>query len=418
MLGQVAVSRRAPGRVAVVLPGDLLKLHWRVCSMIRGATEFGASLYLVVLLALGVCSLASLEPRLRRLLYWMCFFGLTAMLALRYGQGTDWFAYNYLYSLAPNTIDFGANYYSADVHAEWGWKLINNVLKSSGASFTVLTVSLSLIEMVCLHRSIRLFGKKTPLTLLISYPTIYLTYFFSALRQGVVLAVFLGIMLPLYKERKPLYVLVALLLCQIHAVSIILLLPLLFDRVSDKSLGVFLAASFIIGTTSFLWLESFVRLIGLSYSFVHPSPLAFLYRMSMSLVVFFLYQAKRTRAVSGEDGDRDVRLLLRFYVLGLVIYLAFLSNSLMASRLAIMFMAVEIALIPKLMPDSLSPQVVVLSLLVVAMTATMTTKNIDSYISQGGYYPFVHIETYPYVTIFNQSDIYFYRSDRYIAFIQ
>lgn len=66
--------------------------------------------------------------RFERVAFAMSFTVLLLFLALRYGQGTDWLAYNYIFQGAPSEIDFESVFYTEAYHSEIGWKLLNNIV--------------------------------------------------------------------------------------------------------------------------------------------------------------------------------------------------------------------------------------------------------------------------------------------------
>ena len=141
----------------------------------------------------------------------------TLLLCLRYGQGTDYLAYDGIYQkIATGKENL--------VHGEVGWVLLNAICYKAGISFVQMEALLSLLEMACLHRCIRRFSPMLCLSFLLFLPTFWFTYYCSSLRQAVVLAVFLGFGLELLlKRRYILYCLVTLFLMTFHIMAVALL---------------------------------------------------------------------------------------------------------------------------------------------------------------------------------------------------
>ena len=81
------------------------------------------SIYHPIFLAvLAAAFVETLRDKTPKWLLWGVFSLLTAMLCLRYGQGSDYFSYGHIYYELPT------NYFAAlearEIHGEWGWKLL------------------------------------------------------------------------------------------------------------------------------------------------------------------------------------------------------------------------------------------------------------------------------------------------------
>lgn len=371
------------------------------------------SLYLVIGITAALLAVIGSNKKLEKSAYAVSFMVLLIFLALRFGQGTDWLSYNYIYSYAPSIIDFGSVFYSDAIHSELGWKLLNNVAKVCGIDFFGFSVIISVLEMVLLARFVNRFSPNRALSLFVAFPVVYLTYFFSAFRQGVVIALFLGVMLDLLiQNRSKLYCVLAILAMTIHSLSIVLFIPLLIRKVQFKTLGTILAVCLICGMVLIPVMPALVSAAGLSYSNNNVSMVAVLYRAVMAFIIYLMYSSGSAKQKSDE-----VDLMAKTYIAGLSVYCILMGNDLVASRLASPLMAVEIALIPALMKRGNSRMVMPLMMAILVMISVMTIKNIDSYIDQGFYYSSVTPLTYPYINYFNQEDIYLYTANPYLAYL-
>ncbi|WP_165056706.1 MULTISPECIES: EpsG family protein [unclassified Adlercreutzia] len=367
---------------------------------------------MVLLAALGASSKWS------NICFAISFLVLTLFLTLRFGQGTDWLSYNYIFACAPDVVDFGSYFYTKGVHAELGWKVLNNIWKALGFGYVELSVALSLVDMALLGRFVRRYSPNGSLSLLLAFPVVYLVYFFSVMRQGLVIAVFLGIMIDLLREGRAVrYCLLIALLCSIHSIAIVLAVPLIATRLSFRSLSGVLGVSVVFGVAVAPFLGAILPTALATYSGGTFSPVAVLYRVVMASLIYMMHFSVKNSAEK-KDGSDAPSLLLKVYIVGLALYSICMGNDLIASRLAAPLLALEIAIIPILASQGASKLVMPLMLSVLLMVGVMTVKNISSFVDQGPYYSYVTVWNYPYITIFNQSDIYLYCNNRYLPYLR
>ena len=144
--------------------------------------------------------------------FWLCFLLLAGMLALRYGQGTDFFAYQfYYYEMSDTVFDFPL----PDVHGEIGYQFLTNAFRLLHLPYEAFIFFLSVLQMGFLLAFFKHYHIDCVLALLLAMPTLYMTYFVSGLRQGVVLAAFLGVLFPLLEKKRYLAYLAGTLLCML-----------------------------------------------------------------------------------------------------------------------------------------------------------------------------------------------------------
>lgn len=373
--------------------------------------------YLIILSLIAFAVLPSSEKRFDGVLYRVCFALLTLFLVFRFGQGTDWLGYNYIYSMAPSgSFDFADYFYSEEVHSEIGWKLINNLFKVLGFDFFWLVAFVSLLEMCLLNKFITRYSANCTMSLLLFFPIVYLTYFFSTLRQGIVIAVFLGLMVEWLDDGKvKRYVLATVALLAVHMMAIILILPLFVTRLSNKSLSTLLAGAAAVGFAGVFALNKLIAILGLTWGDNGISLVALAYRLIMAALVFFLYWGAR-----GDLDDEDAKradVLMKIYVCGIVVYLCFMGNAGYSSRFAAPFLAMELVLIPMFSNTANARRQILLVFFAITMVFVMTAKNLGSYLDQGYYPADLEFWEYPYVSVFNQEDIIRYSDSPYIAFL-
>ena len=383
-------------------------------------------MYIVVLFLIIIGTIVELFLKKNiKLYFYFVITILSLMLLFRYGQGQDYFGYKYLFYVTPSSFARTLAVYQ-NYHGEIGWFILMTIFKMLGLKFMHLIFFSSSLTLIILYRAIR----KTPyrfLALLILYPTYYLTYCFSAIRQGIVLAVFLGVLLPLIVEnkRKTIYYVICILLCTVHKTAVILFaLPLvlhLIKKLKKKEL-------YLISLICILLVNVFI-LINNSYHFVNISDyleinislLAILNRIIYFVIISILHSKNMYKENKMEN------ILYYLYSFGFVIYISTMSLAILSQRLTMPLKSIEILLIPieiKLfMEDNkknslllvnkieISKQTfyTIISLFLISIPIIETVKNMNSYIEQGDYYPDINILSYPYISYFNQNDIYKYR---------
>lgn len=333
----------------------------------------------------------------------------TLLLCLRYGQGTDYLAYDGIYQMiATGKEDL--------VHGEVGWVLLNAICYKAGISFVQMEALLSLLEMVCLHRCIRSFSPMLCLSFLLFLPTFWFTYYCSALRQAVVLAVFLGFGLELLlKRRYILYCLVTLFLMTFHIMAVALLvLPFaveMFPRSRRGCIvvfGLFVLACFV----SWMMLICFPQISyytkdGVTFSFKALAMRLLL----LGLIVALFMRLSKTKKESRQSVDS----FFVIYLVGIALYLMLFPSAIISQRLTACFKAVEVILIPILLVSvfakkqndiskKLKGQVLaIIGVLCVLMSAEMF-KNVNAEMNRSRYWGNSVLE-YPYVSVFNKSSL-------------
>lgn len=374
--------------------------------------------YILVYVVVALLTVLSLvNKRYVNVCFAFTFIILTVFLCLRYGQGTDFPAYELVYELAPSKLKLHSGIYSSNtVSVEYGWWILNNVFKSLGFSFSGFIFVLSLVEMVLIERFVRKVGyaRYKVLILLLAYPTVYFTYMFSALRQGLVVSIFLGIMLPWFINKKyARYLLMLALVFFFHKASIILILLLFVDFVSIKQLKYLLIPSFGVGLVSSRVFAPILVQLGKSnyVESVGISPFALLERIVMLGIILYLYE----KYSEHKNGNENIALdkILKFYLLGICVYFVLVLFPLVASRLCIFFKLFDIWLIPQMLPSAVKKRRVEVLAILFAITCLMTYKNIETAIIEGNYFSDVKTVKFPYVTVYNKEDVRAYRDSKY-----
>ena len=358
--------------------------------------------YLILFFLLFFLSfLCEMSKELERISFPILVLILFFFLAFRYGQGTDFFGYYVHFSSIKTFSDAIEN--PLHIHSEVGMRLLYWLFND----YLTMNFFVAAFSMMMLFIALRKFQFNRVFSLLIFFPTCYLTYFFSGIRQGIALAIFLGVLLNYLIEGKykHYFVFVGIAVC-FHLSSIIfLIIPfwLKFDLEQIKKMMIY---SIILGILILLFcLGGFFPIIyRFNFSLSGITILSYLERIISLFIILKLADLNHDY----DKQDMFLQTLLKLYLLGTCIYFTFgVLNS--VSRISIYFKALECILVPYLIWKSdkkTNIYAYIFSLIVIVMTI----KNIGSYISQGMYYPGVTIWNYPYVTVFDSYDeIYMYR---------
>lgn len=328
----------------------------------------------------------------KHILFNVAFVLLTLMICLRYGQGTDYFGY--------------LNVFLRHEHGEIGYTLLQSLFSYFNLPFELMIAIISLFQMVCIYRAIMHQSPYKLFSLLLLYPTIYLTYFFSAIRQGIVIAFFLGFMIEWLMDNKWIkYILACLILALFHS-SALVLLPLIIVKKLRKQwlfAGLICAAAFgvFVLFAPAEWF-SFIKIGAVQYHIkqIELSPLGIAERTVMLGIITILYR-RRMKDVQEKDQEK-ITLLYKIYFVSYIIAIAFFPWQLLSSRLGAAMKAVEIILIPMFAHKDVSLKKCIVAVMIL-YTFVMTSKNIYSYINQNNYEGY-NIITYPYYSLWDKEE--------------
>lgn len=356
-------------------------------------------IYLIIFMTVTIIALFSLRYKIRNKTINILLLALTLMLMLRYGQGSDYFSYQYLVKYYRSPLEAIANVYG--LHGEIGFRILGSLF---GENYKLFIAVVSLYEMYMFRRFLILHCKNKAFSVFLFFPTIFLTYYFSAIRQGIVIATFIGIGVSLAEKREwAKYYLMSAILITVHSAAFALLFLPVIEVIDLKSLltialplsivaGLFLATPF---SNSIL---SRIPIIGyrLATATRRISLFATLERIVTLGIVAFYY-------LSLKKAERDARApwWIKAYILGHVFYFVFLAFTGFATRLFICFKVLEIMFIPNLLKEHKhNRQIITVYFLLLSMI--MYFHNINGYIAQGEYYSDVNAVNFPYISIFNQ----------------
>lgn len=374
------------------------------------------SLYFLILLLLAAGTLfVWCKSEYERIIYWGLWGAVTACLCLRFGQGTDYITMHGIYNTIPVVIDLSKGYICG-FFPEMGWRLISVLFKIFHAPFWVFTMALGFLEMLLVHRFLRRYVKQRIAGLFLLYPVLVITYMVSGLRQGLVICIFLGLLVPFYLEKKWVrYVLGVLVVSLFHRVGYALLVLPAVSYLSVQVMAVLAGLSilgglilqigivehFLVGLFPVYHLEQFL-LNGTVRTFAVAE------RLLSFLVVFLLYFSyKRTEETVVEQTE----LLLKAYICGVCFYMLLSGSSYYASRYCIIFKVLEGAVLLSFAQNREWISKLALGFFF-GLALLMGYKNLNAMIQESYWYDgsVVKVWNFPYVSIFNQEKIRKYLS--------
>lgn len=340
------------------------------------------------------------------------FFILLCMATLRYGQGSDYFNYIYLFNhsadafeAALRTEDF------SHVTREVGFSAVSYVwLKIFRWSPETLTAVFSAVSFIYIWLFVKRYSATPVISLFFFYCTFYLIYPFSAIRQGVCLSIFIYYLIPLLHDKKYIkYYLLSLLLFTIHFSSIILFVIPMVNLVKQyKPHQVFFVSIILMGAglVVYQFLFSFFSTLDMIGSRVeHYTVKNSLDILSLLLRIGIFIPIMLTYKLYERGSIRD--LFLKIYILGFFLYLLFMASSLISSRINVFMRYVEVILLVDFMVYFFKKKCnkIVGYGYIFAIMTVLYVKNINSFLDQGPYYDQVNFYNYPYVSVFNKKKI-------------
>jgi hypothetical protein len=335
------------------------------------------------------------------------------MATLRYGQGSDYFNYIYLFNNSADTFEAALRTKDFSyVTREIGFSAISYVwLKIFRWSPETLTAVFSAVSFIFIWLFIKKYSAKPVVSLFFFYCTFYLIYPFSGIRQGVCLSIFVYYLIPLlYNKKYGKYYLLSLLLFTIHFSSIILFIIPMVNLVKKyKPHQVFLVSIILmaVGLVMYQYLFSFFTTLDMIGSRVESYTaknsldiLSLLLRIVIFVPIMLTYKLYKRDSI----GD----LFLKIYILGFFLYLLFMASSLISSRINVFMRYFEVILLVDFMAFFFKKNYHKIAIYgyVFIIMAVLYVKNIDSFVVQGPYYDQINFYNYPYVSVFNKKKIF------------
>ena len=369
-------------------------------------------IYFTVFLLCFVLGTWSLKIKVHDVTVKVLLFVLFLLLAFRYGQGSDYFGYQILFSYNSNLTEAINNTSS---HGEIGFRLLCVLFREN---YPLMVFTVSAYQCLMLGIFLEKHSANKAFSLLLFFPTMFLTYYFSVMRQGIMIATFLGIGISLIERHAWVrYVLMCLVLSTLHTVSLALLaIPLLmlikhffplfwFILPISAMIGFFLTSEWGIAFMANIpYLGSYLS----HYLTVGFSTAAILERIATLFIVLMCYYS------SSYYRENRTPWWIRAFIFGFILYFLLLPFSLISTRVLICFKVLEVMIIPELIEKESNRFRQVAAAYFLMLSIVSYFHNVRGYLDQGEYFEDINAVNYPYVSIFNQDDLWKYREyDRY-----
>ncbi|MCR4824233.1 MAG: EpsG family protein [Bacteroidales bacterium] len=344
---------------------------------------------------------------------------MTLLLCFRYGQGTDYNSYHLQFQEEITADD--SYIHQTLSHSEWGWYVLMLTTKKLGLPFEALVAFVSIVMILCLYRTLKLSPYKMT-SLLLFFPTYYMTYCFSALRQGLAVCIFLAFGLKLLLERKYWkYCLLSMGLGLFHSASFILVfLPLAF-RFNEKQLNRLVLLAFLGAIVlSRLPLVQALSILGTRVGYFEEAEFSIGAIMIRAILFVIIWRLHHLGSPKDTLLYREECGLYQLYYAGFILFLFFSPFGIISQRLTVPMKALEIILIPLTLyrnrelllnkKKTRFSEMAIYLIVIIMMMNVEGTKNVNAYIEQQGYHN-VSVTNYPYISIFDEDRI---RQHRYL----
>lgn len=369
-------------------------------------------MYWLVFIYIAICALFEIRnKRINRKAFYAIYAVLILMTVLRQGQGTDY--YNYMEIYKEVDVISSQSALALFVMKDPLFSLINYAAIQLGIGYKLFSAIISLVIMVLMYGFYKNACHRSAVALFMLYATFYLIYPFSGIRQGLTMAIVLGVLYPLLKQHKYWkYYTILIIVSFIHqSILICALLPMIYRlRLKTSSLmlvGIVCAGIMVLGID---WTQALPLPEALSTraeDYMEASSgskyLAMIVRILVILPIF-LVSDKRYRENPELAGVRNIIFM------GFVVFSMFSFSDLIASRMSIYFRMFEGLFIYLLLFQSkLRKLNMQIGAYYFFIACVLFTKDIGAFMSQGEYRN-CNIITYPYLTVFDSNEtIMYYR---------
>lgn len=365
-------------------------------------------LYWIVFLIILICCFLDIEsnkPSKRQ--FFVVYTILILMSTLRKGQGSDYYNYLEVYNIAVETGELSI--LLLFLKPDFLFYFICYFLGSNGVDFMWFSAIISAITLILLTPFFTKICNYSLVSLLLFYSYFFNSYFCSIMREGLSLALILGIGLPnLINGKKIWYFLTVIISASIHASSLIcLFFPLLTSiRISNYK-WILLIISFtlysFISQYLIQYFPSFIKLRMLPYIEDKPFIVSYISRLLLIMPLFFI----KTRTYEHKP---ILRMLRNLTVSGYLIYCLLSFGFIIASRTSVYYTILICAVMPYVVNYAKSlvqRKIILMYISIICMI--LLGKDINGYISQGNYRN-CNFLTYPYLSVFDDNaTIHYYR---------
>ena len=326
----------------------------------------------------------------------MLYIVMTAMLCLRFGQGTDFFNYKIMFEAMTSFSRI-----STAGHGEPLYLFLCFVFNYFIGDFRIFIAVISLAEMIMLWRFISRRSVNKAVSVMVMITVMYLVYLLNAIRQGLAMSIFLCFGLELAEKRQWVkYSILCFILTMIHYVSIIYFTVPFVLKFRVQSIALSIPVCTVLST---IILARIGRGLIPYSSNIHIRFITAAERALSFIMIYTIYSSLRDKS--------RCQWMMRLYCFGTALYFLFLPFSLVASRTAACFKVLEIVIVPYLMKER-SVYRKILMCYFFMLSAVMFWHSLEAEKENGAYVQGVNFFNYPYVSVFNEEDIYRYRPNK------
>ena len=332
-------------------------------------------------------------------LFYVLYAFFSFLLIFKYGQGTDYFGYESIYDYVDKD-----NYL---LYRDIGFSYCIILAKSLGVDYVYFNVFFNSIIAALYFIFIRRNCRYRVFALFALYCVFYFPIISSAIRQSLTIGIFAAFMLPQLREDKVhiSYYLLCVLCCLFHIASIItIFLPLIRKvDVYKHAITILVAtALFAVASNDIINAVTAVYERGSGYLDEESgsSALALLARLLMLIPILFVYKGRYAKQ------SKDFQTCILYFL----VYLSTWSIPFISGRLLLYFRLFYIPGWEGVLQNKTLINKRALIAFIFLTLVIMYFKEINTAIFQGGYVN-CNIFSYPFISIFNSEEIYFYRRE-------
>lgn len=329
---------------------------------------------------------------------------LLVLALFRYGVGTDFYAYEYLYNSFNKTIFYEIG--NSEAREEILFRIISTIGNKFSISYIVSLSFYSIISLVCIYKAATKYSTNALLSIFTFYSFFYFVWIFSGIRQGIVISIATLIILFCYEKNKNKTLIVTIILLSMIHVSVLVVLVLYFVAKinwSKKLLFYLFIVSFFI---SLLPINIFDYASMLTERIASYKPnnkiinLDFqsIVRLCLVSIVFLLY-SKIIKI------NTTHHFIVKYYILGMCMYFLLKDIELVAARVSIYSRVLEIFIVPAILYITNKKNIYITLLIMIIFLFIYFNKeliNMGQNISLDKQTWYV-----PYTNIFNKDNFYF-----------
>lgn len=281
----------------------------------------------------------------------------------RFGIGTDYFNYGYLYYANSDSLSYEL-FFNEYAQQEVGFRVIIALFHKFNLGYQLFLSIIAVVTLIYLYKYVSKYSVNPILSILIYFSFFFLTWGLSGIRQGIVLTLGVYYMVNYLKDKKIWkFILIIGLLSLIHKSVIFLLIYIvvfkflklnLIRSIMYISFGIiFYILPINIDVTPLLWLDDNISV----YQNATDNYFSLIIRIVLVLPLLLFYNKYKH--------DKFILSLSHLYIIGLLFYLFlnFMGETLSA-RVAIYGRFLEILLIPYLLTIIRNKYLLVISYLI------------------------------------------------------